>query len=154
MPRPRTILAVLAVVLLSIMVGRIRGASVNGQLSHARATVSVDGAAETISVALPAEAVELLRGPVALSVQTGPGHVVQVAGNSEGAFPLAIQVETAAGHADELSVAADVKIDEPVEFGLAIAAPDQAPVAVHGSSSVPLVATFELRDLPVVAQAP
>jgi len=152
MPRPRTILALLAVVMLSVMAARIRGAAVGGQLSHANATVYVDGAAETISVALPAEAVDLVHGPVTLTVRAGGGHVVRAESGSQGGFPLAVQV--AAGQADELSVSADVKIDDPIEFGLAIAAPDAAPVAVHGSSSGPIVARLALSDLPDVAQAP
>lgn len=154
MPRPRTVLALLAVVMLSVMAARIRGASVAGQVSHATATISVDGAPETISVGLPSEALDQVHGPVQVTVQAGAGHVVRVEDAGKGAFPLAIQVAPAAGATNELHVVADVTSDAPIGFGLAISAPDLAPVAVHGSSDHALVARLDLGALPVAAVAP
>ncbi len=154
MPRPRTVFALLAVVMLSVTLARIRGASVGGQVSHATATIVVDGAPETISVGLPSEALDQVHGPVQVTVQAGGGHVVRVEDVSKGAFPLAVQVASVAGPANELSVAADVKSDAPIEFGLALSAPNIAPVAVHGTSDHALVARLDLNDLPVAAAAP
>ena len=154
MPRPRTVLALLALVMLSVMAAHIRGASVAGQVSHASATVYVDGAPQTISVGLPSEALDELHGPVQVTVETGGGHVVQVEDAGKGAFALSIQLAPAAIATNELSVAADLKSDGPIEFGLAISAPNAAPVAVHGSSDHPLVARLDLGGLPVAAQAP
>ncbi|HZQ37958.1 MAG TPA: hypothetical protein VFD32_18665 [Dehalococcoidia bacterium] len=154
MPRPRTVLALLAVVMLSVMAARIRAVSVGGPVSHATAVISVDGAPETISVGLPSEALDELHGPVQVTVQAGAGHVLRVEEAGKGAFPLAIELSPAAGGNDELSVSADVKSDDPVEFGLAVSAQNAAPVAVHGSSAHPLVARLDLSEPPVAAKAP
>jgi hypothetical protein len=151
MPRPRTVLALLAVVMLSVTLARIRGASVSGQVSHATATISVDGVPQTVSVGLPSEALDQVHGPVQLTVQAGGGHAVRVEGAGRGAFPLAVQVVPTGDAANALSVAADVKSDTPIEFGLAISAANVAPVAVHGSSAHPLVARLELGGPPVAA---
>lgn len=155
MPRPRTVLALLAVVILSVMAAHIRGAAVAGQLSHATAVISVDGAPQTISVGLPSEALDQVHGPVQLTVAAGDGHLVRVEDAGKGAFALSVTIAPAVSAAtNELSVAADVKSDSPVEFGLAISAANGAPVAVHGSSDHPLVARLDLGGLPIAAEAP
>lgn len=145
MRKLRATLAFATVVVFSIGVARIRGATVSGGSSHASALATIDGAHEAVVVALPAAAVGSLHGPVTVTIEVPAGHQISV-GSSRGAFPLTVNaVATTGDSANAIVATAVVKSDSAVAVQLALSGEVGETAPITGSSidsvrvAVPLV---------------
>jgi hypothetical protein len=153
MPKTRTILAFLIVAILSFGVARVRGASQAGASSYAAATFYVDGVKQSVTVNLPAAAVDHLQGPVLVSVVPPSGHAVSF-GETSGTFKLAISLDEANADGNSVVATAVVRADETIGVRVALSDDSGASRTFAGTSAAPIHARLPFHGSALAAHAP